>query len=54
MLTKFWVTFDPESGLTPMDPFPGYVDQGVFRVFRSKEHSLSSFSSRTSRIARVV
>ena len=31
-LTKFWVTFDPELGPTPMDPFPGHVDQGVFRV----------------------
>ena len=31
-LTKFWVTFDPELGPTPMDPFPGHIDPGVFGV----------------------
>ena len=31
-ITKFWVTFDPELGPTPMDPFPGYVDR-VFLLF---------------------
>ena len=31
-LTKLWVTFVPELGPTPLDPFPGYVDPGVFRM----------------------
>ena len=33
-LTKFGVTFDPELGPTPMDHFPGHIDQGLFRMLQ--------------------
>ena len=29
-LTNFRVTFDSELSMTPMDPFPGHADPGVF------------------------
>ena len=32
-LTTFRVTVDPERSMTPMDPFPGHADPGVFRVY---------------------
>ena len=32
-LTNFRVIFDPKWSLTPMDPFPGHTDPGVFRVY---------------------
>ena len=31
-LNKFPVTFNPERSMSPMEPFPGHADPGVFRV----------------------
>ena len=40
-LTKFRVTFDPELGPSPIDPFQGFVDPGVLECTQHKSSSLS-------------
>ena len=42
-LTDFRVNDDPEWSLTPMDPFPGHADPGVFRVWDFKNKFAHKF-----------